>query len=420
MNYKNRSIEKTLEKMIGVYPVIAITGPRQVGKTTLLEFFKKNSEQKIHYVTLDDFLWRTQANEDPELFLRNHETPLIIDEFQYAPNLLSYLKMNVDEMRNQYMFDNNAKRSTMYYLTGSQVFSTMKYLSDSLAGRIAILDLYGFSFREILGLEETEFIPDISILRKKEKAGRLSIPDLFEHILNGSYPELCSNTSIQREIFYQSYVKTYIERDVREFIKIKDENKFYKFLCALAARSGCEFNSSDIANDIEIDSKTVNEWLSILVNTHLIYLLNSYSNNQVQKVIKRPKVYFMDTGLACFLAGYFTSETLEKSPFSGNIFETYVITEIIKSYTNNGIDPHHRLYYYRDKNKKEIDLIILHDKILYPIEIKKSANPGKEAFKNFNVCEKFGYTVGSGVVLCMAKEIVEVSQNNYLVPIEYI
>ena len=419
MKYINRTLEKIVKKTIGNFPVIAITGPRQVGKTTLLEYLSQNMYERVNYVSLDDLLLRSQANEDPELFLRTHETPLIIDEFQYAPKLLNYIKIKVDEMRKNTLFKNQDSK-TLYFLTGSQVFSAMKNITESLAGRIAILDLYGLSSRELNGLEEKIFIPDISLLKEKKKTKKVSTLELFEKIINGSYPELNSNSSLNREVFYQSYIKTYIERDVRDLIKVKDETKFIKFLSSVAARTGYEYNASLIANDIEIDSKTVDEWMSILVNTHLVFLLNSYSNNTVQRVIKRPKIIFMDTGLACFLAGFLTPETLEKSSYSGQIFENYIISEIIKSYTNNGYDAHRHLYYYRDKEKREIDLLIVYNNVVYPVEIKKSANPGREAFKNFEVVKKFNLQVGTGVVLCMINEILALEEDRYFVPIEYI
>lgn len=419
MKYINRALEKIVKKTIGNFPVIAITGPRQVGKTTLLEYLSQNMYEKVNYVSLDDLLLRSQANEDPELFLRTHETPLIIDEFQYVPKLLNYIKIKVDEMRKNTLFKNQDSK-TLYFLTGSQVFSAMKNITESLAGRIVILDLYGLSSRELNGLEEKIFIPDISLLKEKKKTKKVSTLELFEKIINGSYPELNSNSSLNREVFYQSYIKTYIERDVRDLIKVKDETKFIKFLSSVAARTGYEYNASLIANDIEIDSKTVDEWMSILVNTHLVFLLNSYSNNTVQRVIKRPKIIFMDTGLACFLAGFLTPETLEKSSYSGQIFENYIISEIIKSYTNNGYDAHRHLYYYRDKEKRKIDLIIVYNNVVYPVEIKKSANPGREAFKNFEVVKKFNLQVGTGVVLCMINEILALEEDRYFVPIEYI
>lgn len=418
--YKTRTIEKSLKSLIDKCPVIMITGPRQVGKTTLLNHLVATSKEKINYISLDNILVRSQAIEDPELFLRTYEAPLIIDEFQYAPELLSYIKIKVDNARKNEMFGDGKEVGTLYYLTGSQVFQTMKDVSESLAGRIGILDLYGFSTRELNGIEESIFIPDINILKNKETVTRETTKKIFERIINGSYPEVNNKAGRNREQFYEDYIRTYIERDVRKIINIKDENKFVKFISSIAARTAQEYNAFEIAGDVGIDSKTIDEWISILKNTHLIYMLQSYSNNNIKKVIKRPKIYFMDTGLACYLTGYMSRETLEKSMYNGAIFETYIVSEIIKSYTNNGKDPRTRLYYYRDANQKEIDLLIFYDNKVYPVEIKKSANPGKIAIKNFDVVKKFDAEVANGIVLCMMENIIAIDENNYYVPIEYI
>lgn len=418
--YKTRTIERSLNSLIGNCPVIMITGPRQVGKTTLLNHLVETSKEKINYISLDNILIRNQAIEDPELFLRTYEAPLIIDEFQYAPELLSYIKIKVDNARKNEMFGDGKSVGTLYYLTGSQVFQPMKDISESLAGRIGILDLYGFSTRELSKVDESIFIPDINLLKEKKRVENESTKKIFERIINGSYPEVNNNAGRNREQFYEDYIRTYIERDVRQLINIKDEHKFIKFISSIAARTSQEYNAFEIAGDVGIDSKTVDEWISILKNTHLIYMLQSYSNNNIKKAIKRPKIYFMDTGLACYLTGYITSETLEKSAYNGAIFETYIMSEIIKSYTNNGKDPRTRLYYYRDTNQKEIDLLVFYDNKVYPVEIKKSANPGKIATKNFDVVKRFGAEVGNGIVLCMMENMMAIDENNYYVPIEYI
>ena len=420
MKYINRTLEKTLSNYIGKYPVIMITGPRQVGKTTLLNYLASISKQKINFISLDDMIVRAHANEDPELFLRTHETPLIIDEFQYAPNLLSYIKMNVDEARKNAMFNNGKEVGTLYYLTGSQIFQTMKNVSESLSGRVGVFDLFAFSNREINGLKEEQFIPDINLLKKKEPLKRLSVNKIFENILRGSYPDVRLDKEMIVEHYYSSYIRTYIERDVRELIKVKDENKFVKFITTLAARTGGEFNANEISSDVGIDNKTVEEWLSILKNTGIIYLLQSYTNNNVSRAIRRPKIYFMDTGLACYLTGYTNAEILEKSSYSGAIFETFIVSEIIKSYTNNGIDPRRHLYFYRDSGGKEIDLLVTINNYVYPVEIKKSSNLGNKSIKNFDVVNKFGMNVGSGIVLCLCKDILAIDDNNYYVPIEYV
>lgn len=418
--YKKRTIEKSLNSLIDKCPVIMIAGLRQVGKTTLLNHLKATSKNKINYISFDNVLLRTQAQEDPELFLRTYETPIIIDEFQYVPELLSYIKIKVDNARENEMFGDGTEVGTMYYLTGSQVFQTMKNVSESLAGRIGILDLFGFSTRELNNEKEDIFIPDIKLLKKKEKLKNLPTLSIFERIINGSFPEVNSASGRNREQFYETYIRTYLERDIRELINIKDEAKFVKFITSVAARTAQEFNAYEISKDVGVDSKTIDEWISVLKNTHLVYMLQSYSNNNIKKAVKKPKLYFMDTGLACYLTGYLSSETLEKSAYNGAIFETYIVSEIIKSFTNNGIDPRSRLYYYRDTNQKEIDLLIFNDNTVYPVEIKKSANPGKVAIKNFDVVKKFGCTVGNGTVLCMMENIMPIDENNYYVPIEYI
>ena len=420
MEYVNRTMEKTLNDYIGKYPIIMITGPRQVGKTTLLNFLKNQSKDNLNYVTLDDMITRTQAKEDPELFLRSHETPLVIDEFQYAPELLSYIKITVDEARKNEMFGNKRKTGTLYYLTGSQVFQTMKNISESLSGRVGIFDLFAFSDRELNKLEETVFIPKIENLLMKEPLKRLSTPKLFERILKGSYPDVHYGNKIPVENYYSNYIRTYIERDIRDLINVKNENKFVKFISSMAARTGQEFNASSVGAEIGIDDKTADDWVSILKNTGIVYLLQPHANNNVSRAIKRQKLYFMDTGLACYLTGYTDVTILEKSAYSGAIFETYVISEIIKSYTNNGIDPRKHLYFFRDSNQKEIDLLVIDNNIVYPIEIKKSSNPGHEAIKNFNVVDKFEMEKGNGIVLCLCKEISAIDENNYYVPIEYI
>ncbi len=246
----------------------------------------------------------------------------------------------------------------------------------------------------------------------------MEINELYQKILKGNYPELYSNESIETKDFFETYIKTYIERDIRELINVKDETKFLKFIESIAVRTGQELNINDISNSIEINNMTAQKWLSILVSTGLVYLLQPYSNNQVARIVKRPKIYFMDTGLACYLAGYMDSVTLEKSAFNGAILETYVITEIIKSFSNQGLNSKKYLYYYRDNNGKEIDLLIIYDNTVYPIEIKKNYNPSKQAIKNFDIVNKFGMNVGNGGVICLSKEIFPLDKQNNLIPIE--
>ncbi len=420
MKYINRNLQRKIDKMKGQFPVILVSGARQSGKSTLLEYISKDAKEEVNYVSLDDLKERANAIEDPETFLRVHEQPLIIDEFQYAPNLLSYIKIQVDTARKNALFGDGKEVGTMYYLTGSRVFQTMENVSESLAGRIGILELMPLSTRELEEKAEECFIPDIQILKKKEPIPYEATIKIYERILKGSYPELYNGQQKDLENFYSAYIRTYIERDIRDLINIRDEVKFLRFISAVAARTGQEYNASDIGKDVGIDNKTVDEWTSILKNTFLIYFLQPYSNNAVSRAIKRPKIYCMDTGLACYLAGYLDARTLERSTYSGQIFETYLISEIIKSYQNNGRDPRVHLYYYRDNNQKEIDLLIIDQDKIYPVEIKKGANVGKEAIKNFDIVEKFEMKSPNGIVLCLTKDIHAIDANNYMIPIEYI
>ena len=419
MKYISRTIEEKLISMIDKYQVIMITGPRQVGKSTLLNYISRKLDRKINRVTLDDLILRNQAQDDPELFLRTHETPLIIDEFQRAPELLSYIKMIVDNDNEKIIFGEKEKIETLYFLTGSQIFETMEEISESLAGRVGILDLYGLSEREIEGKESNLFIPEINDIKKRKRTEYKSTIELYKKIYKGSYPELYTSDK-EIEQYYSDYFRTYVEKDIRKLINIKDENKFIKFVSSLAARTGQEFIATSVASEVGIDDKTVNSWLSILKNTGIIYMLQPYMNNSVGRAVKREKIYFTDTGLACYLAGYVDYVTLEKSVYSGAIFETYVVDEIIKSFVNCGKDARKHLYYYRDNNQKEIDLLINYNNVIYPIEIKKSANPGKDAIKNFDVVNNFEPQKGNGIVLCMTKNIIAYDDDNYMVPIEYI
>lgn len=419
-NYINRTIEKLIEQMYGKFPAIMISGARQAGKSTVLQYIAAISKTEIKEVSLDDLNERDLAQSDPELFLRVHGTPLIIDEFQYAPGLLSYIKIAIDKARKDALFGSGKSAGTLYYLTGSQVFETIEGLTESLAGRIGIIDLHPLSMREICAKQEDIFVPDIQKLVSKSKVEYGGMLSLFERIFRGSYPELYRDRDMPLEVFFSSYVRTYIERDVRRIINIQDEPKFMKFISAMAARTGQEFNATDIAKDIEVSADTVSKWTSVLTNTYIIHLLQPHSNNNIARIIKRPKIYFMDTGLACYLTGYVSGETLMRSAYSGQIFETYVVSEIVKSYTNNGKDPKKHLYYYRDSNGKEIDLLVVNGDEIYPVEIKKSANPKKDAVKHFSLVDKFEMASPNGIVICLTEEVHALDNKNYMLPIEYI
>lgn len=403
--YINRIMESKLRYLAEHFPVVIVCGARQVGKTTLLQRLKNENDQ-IQYVTLDYPRIRSLAKEDPELFLQQYQPPLIIDEIQYAPELLPYIKIQADRR----------KENGLYYLTGSQMFYMMKNVSESLAGRTGILSMYSLSRAEIENRESVPFLPD----RIKMSSSDDTITDIFEKIYRGEMPKMITDRDLSPEDYFGSYMQTYLERDIHGLITIKDESKFLKFVSCVAARTSQELNVADIGKDVEIDRNTADGWLSMLVSSGLVYLLHPYSGNTIKRIVKRPKLYFMDTGLACYLSMWNNPRALELSAMAGAMFENYVISEIIKGYANHGMDTRSRFCYYRDNNGKEIDLMILENGKLYPVEIKKSANPGKNAVRNFSILNSLPESIGEGAVICMTSMVIPLDDKNKLVPLKCI
>lgn len=401
--YIKRVIEERLIYLSKHFPVVLVCGARQIGKTTMLRKFNEQGGEKCNYVTLDYPRMRTLAKTDPELFLQENPAPLIIDEIQYAPELLTYIKIRVD----------NDGSSGQYFLTGSQMFHMMKNVGESLAGRVGILTMYPLSRAEIDGRTSRPFLPG----NKRDVVKRSDAVEIFDMILRGSMPKMAVDKELSSEDFYGAYMQTYLERDIRDFAEVRDETRFLRFISCAAARTAQELNLSDIGKDVGIDRNTAESWLNILISTGLVYILPPYSGNTIKRIVKRPKLYFMDTGLACYLSFWNNAQALELSAMSGAMFETYVISEIIKSYANSGRDTRSRLYYYRDNNGKEIDLIIAENGMLHPVEIKKSADPGNEALKNFNVIDAIGGKRGKGAVVCMTPSRIPLDADNELIPV---
>lgn len=401
--YINRTLEKHIKQLSNQFKVILVTGARQVGKSTLL----KHCDPERNYVTLDDYRAREMALNDPELFLQRYKAPLIIDEIQYAPSILSYIKIAVD----------NSDKKGQYWLTGSQQFHMMKNVTESLAGRVAIVDLKGLSLKELDDLEQVPFIPTADNIENMRKSSKYhDLTDIYQKIWRGSYPEVNTNTDTDWETFYKSYLRTYIERDIKDLNAVKNEMDFIKFLKVLAARTGQMLDYTDISKEVGVSSPTIKSWVSILVSSNIVYLLQPYFSNINKRIVKTPKIYFMDTGLCSYLTNWDNSQVLESGAMSGAIFETYVVSEIIKSYAHNIKEPN--IYYYRDKDKREIDVIIERNGKLYPIEIKKSSNPDKSAIKNFSVISEDN--LGNGAVVCLAKEDYPITKNINAIPISYI
>ena len=415
--YIKRTIEETVKNISATMPVLMITGPRQVGKTTLLE---QMIEPERKRVSLDNPTVRHLAKTDPELFLQKYAPPVFIDEVQYAPELFPYIKILVDQR----------KKPGDFWLTGSQMFLMMKNVSESLAGRVGIVPMLGLTNSELNGTNFGAFEMDIPKLTERiNQAKQMSVVEIFERIYRGSMPKVWETPNINLGMYYESYLDTYLSRDIRELEQVANETAFISFIKIVAARTATNVNYEALAKETGISAPTAKNWLSILVSCGIVTLIPSYSNNALKRVLKAPRMYFLDTGLCAHLMGWGSATVLENSSMSGEFFETWVVSEIYKSYLNAGMKP--TLYFYRDNNQKEIDLIIYQNGTVYPIEIKKGAAP-KNATKNFSVLNpiasepdeenKFKGTahlkteVGAGGVICLASDLIPIDKKNWYVP----
>lgn len=369
--YIERHMQPLISSLQRQFPALLITGPRQVGKSTLLQHIAPD----YRYVSFDDPVLRAQADEDPTLFMLNHPGRLVLDEVQHVPALFSSLKLAIDRQQ----------QNGLFMLSGSQAFSLMQHVSESLAGRIAVLKLSGLSLRETLAQQRhSPFIPNEAYLAECDAVQPPAV-DIWERIHRGHMPRLYQQ-DINWEVYYASYVATYIERDVRQLANIESTHDFTRFMAAVAARSGELLNYSSMAQDVGVSVDTIKRWTMVLQTTGIIYLLQPYHNNHLKRVIKTPKLYLLDTGLMAWLSKWLTPDTIRMGARSGQFFETFVVSEIIKSFYNRGIEP--PLYFYRDNTQKEIDLLIEYDRVLYPLEIKTSAKPDRKMAGTFDVLRR--------------------------------
>ena len=404
MNYLKRSLESIVRDASAEYPVVLVTGPRQVGKTTMLQKLMEDTDRS--YVSLDDLNERALAKNDPELFLQIHKPPVLIDEVQYAPELFTYIKIIADRM----------KKPGAFWLTGSQAFKLMEGIRESLAGRVAVLSLTPLSQAEISERELQPFKVDLGDLsERKGKRIPADLDGIYERIYRGSMPAIASGQITNIHMFYSSYISTYIERDVREISDSIDSLKFMRFVTAVAARCGQMINMAEIAKDADINQKQVKDWLGILETLGIIFYLHPYSNNLLKRLIKTPKLYFYDTGLVCYLTRWSSAETLANGAMSGAILENYVVSEVAKSFLSCGQEPF--MYYYRDKDAKEIDIVLERDGELNPIEIKRSSNPGKELTKVFSLLDRASVPKGKGAIICMKQDLSAIDKDNYIIPV---
>ena len=404
--YIKRDIENSIKILEKMYKAILITGPRQSGKTTFLINHKPN----IELLNFDDPTLRREIINSPNLFFKNHSLPLALDEVQRVPEVFLPLKLQID----------NSDKKAQCYLSGSQSFLLMKNVSDSLAGRLGIIKLFGLSQREKLGLGfYDEFYPTNDYINKHKNVS-LSYNDIWNEILRGGSPELFVNKDFKQNVFWQNYISEYLDRDVRDLSQIGNLLTFHDFMQLIASQVANLLNLSRIASDLKISVHTVEHYLSILEASNIIYLLRPYSNNLSTRLVKTPKVYFMDTGLLCYLLGWEDSITLRNGPMASHIFENYVISEILKSFYN-ALNNEPRLYFYRDKDMKEIDLIIEKNMTLYPIEIKKHADPSKDDVKHFSILNKFtNVNIGEGAVISFYDKVINVTDNVRNIPVTYL
>lgn len=410
MTYIKRAITNVLKKRIKTSKCLLLTGARQVGKSTLIKHIFNN----YHMANFDDRFTRIQAREEPKLFFLNNPCPLFIDEVQKENSILEEIKIKVDE----------SDKRGLFILSGSQKLELLKDMSESLAGRISISELPGLSLREIYKISfNKHFVPTEDYFSEREKALK-KYNNLWEIIHKGSYPELYDIDRDWQE-YYSSYVSTYLERDINNLITA-DSVTFAKFLTAVAARTGELLNYASIASEIGVSEPTIKTWISILERTGIVFLLQPYSSSALNRAIKTPKIYFRDTGLACYLTRWLTPDTLKNSAIAGNIFETFIISEILKSFSNEGKDYKFELFYYRGKDKKatrenEIDLIIEEDGIIYPVEIKMTGNPKSDMASANTVLDKVGKKKrGIGIILCLVDQKTYLRENLLALPIEYI
>lgn len=406
MLYIKRHLEERILELSKSWSAILLTGPRQAGKTTMLKELSARENIGRGYVSLDDLNLREMAKTDPTMFLQLHKPPILIDEVQYAPELFSYIKMHIDEYHNPGDF----------WLAGSQIFRLMQGVQESLAGRVALLHMSPMSQREISSIENQPFSTDISkLLEQSKNITPVSTPELFERLWKGCMPGLVGRPNSERPVYYSSYLSTYVERDVRELSGVIDALKFLRFITSAAARVSQLVNYKAMAEDADITQATAKSWLDILETLGIVFQLHPYSNNVLKRTIKTPKLYFYDTGLVCYLTKWSSPEVAEAGAMNGALLENFTVSEIVKGYQNAGLEPF--IHYYRDRDDKEIDIILEGDGKLIPLEIKKTATPDKRIVKGFEVINKSPLQLGTGVVLCMADRFSAFDSSNLIVPI---
>ena len=413
--YISRAIESVVKKSSEQFRVVLVTGPRQVGKTTMLKKLSHDEAEQGRqrtYVTLDNTLYRSMAKNDPKLFLQEFKPPILIDEIQYCPELLPYIKIYADEH----------EQRGLIWLTGSQPFHLMKNVSESLAGRVGIIEMLGLSLAEIQGRPSAPFEVEKAKLAKRcKQAKNLSINELYEYIYRGSFPDARNFKVSELDRFFESYIDTYLLRDIKDLNNVSDELKFRNFMQVCASLTGCPVNYAQIGRLCDIDSKTAKQWMGILVSSYVVKLVQPYYNNLIKRITKQPVMHFLDSGLATYLAGWRSVESLSRGQMSGHILETFAHSEIWKSYINTGaFSPN--IYFLRTRDQTEIDLLLSCNGKLHPVEIKRASTVSKKAIKHFSVLDnlkngELPVQRGYGCVLCMTEEPYSIDTQTQAFPL---
>lgn len=404
MKYVERALERKFLHMSSFFKAVLVTGARQVGKTTMLKHLA--AEQSRTYISMDNTMARTLAKSDPVLFFQTYKPPIIIDEIQKAPELFEQIKIMCDE----------SEEHGLFWLTGSQQYKMMNHVRETLAGRIGILELYSLSKNEVEGLvfpNELDFsLP--CLLTRQSFSKKNDIVDVFDHIWRGGMPDVLLADAEQRQEYFNSYIETYLMRDVSEEGGITDVVRFRKFLNACAALVAEQVNYKTLADAAEISQPTAKEWVRLLQGMGIIYLLQPYANNQLKRLVKTPKLYFCDTGLCAYLSMWLTRDTLMNGAASGHYFENHVVSELLKNYAYAPFKAN--LTYYRDSNAKEIDVFVEENGAIHPLEIKKSANPDRREVKKFELLDKVKLVRGGGGIVCMCEEVIPIDGQNCFIP----
>ena len=405
--YIKRHIEAVLVDLLEQYPCVVISGPRQVGKSTMTEHIP--NADKYKFITLDDDELRALALTDPKLFMQLYPPPICIDEIQKAPNLFSFIKIHCDKYHN----------AGDFILTGSQIYKLIKEADETMTGRIAFLDMQGISLSETTGLPNVPFLPSIDVYRDRKPAVPVDARAIFERIQRGNMPSIITGQYRDAARYYSAYLSTYLQKDINDLVPGIDTLKFRRFITACACRTGQLKNIAAIAEDAEISVVTATNWLNVLETIGVIFFLHPYSNNLLKRTIKTPKLYFHDTGLVCYLCKWQSGESVSVGAQAGALLENFAVSEILRTYYNAGKEPY--LYYYRNVDNKEIDLLIEHDQKLHPIKIKKAATVDTKRISNtFKIIEKSGLAQGTGAVLNLSDTIGALDANTLTIPISLI